>query len=169
MGTITTTLLPELPGQLVRGHPTPTAGLSLPQLDAALGSWITGVYHQCPHTETGIPPQQAWLGAGWLPRTPDSLEDLDLLLVMVAKPRVVHRDGIHFEGLRFLSPTLAAYVGETVTIRYDPRDLGEIRVFHRNRFLCRAISPEYAGAPITLKDIQTARNAHRRALRAHLD
>jgi putative transposase len=56
-----------------------------------------------------------------------------------------------------------------VTIRYDPRDLGEIRVFHRNQFVCRAISPEYAGTPITLKDIQAARTAHRRALRARLN
>ena len=101
----------------------------------------TTVYHQRPHSETSRPPQQAWLGDGWLPRTPDSLDDLDLLLVMVATPRVVHRDGIRFQGLCYLDPTLAAYVGEPVTIRYDPRDLGEIRVFHRDRFLCRAIRP----------------------------
>ena len=93
---------------------------------------------------------------------------LDLLLVMVAAPRVVHRDGIRFQGLRYLDPTLAPYVGEPVTIRYDPRDLGEIRVFHRNRFLCRAISTAYAGDALTLADIQTARAAHRRALRAEL-
>lgn len=119
-------------------------------------------------SETGRSPEQAWLGDGWLPRTPDTLEQLDLLLVMVAKARIVHRDGIRFQGLRFLEPTLAAYVGEPVTIRYDPRDLGEIRVYHHNRFLYRAISPEHAGQAITLKDIQTARNAHRRALREQL-
>lgn len=100
---------------------------------------------------------------------PDSLEDLDLLLVMVAKPRVVHRDGIRFQGLRFLDPTLAAYVGESVTIRYDPRDLGEVRVFHGGRFLCRAISADHAGQAITLKDIQAARTAHRRARRDQLN
>jgi putative transposase len=104
MGSVTTTLLPGLPGQLIRGHPAPTAHLTLSQLDAALGAWITGTYHQRPHTETGIPPQQAWLADGWLPRMPDSIEALDLLLVMVARPRVVHRDGIHFEGLRYLAP-----------------------------------------------------------------
>ncbi len=65
---------------------------------------------------------------------PETLEELDALLVMVAKPRMVHRDGIHFDGLRFFSPTLAAYVGEPVTIRYDPRDLGEIRVFTATSF-----------------------------------
>jgi putative transposase len=59
---------------------------------------------------------------------------------------------------------LAAYVGEPVTIRYDPRDVGEIRVFHRNTFLCRAVSPEHAGQSITLKDVQAARVAYRRRL-----
>jgi putative transposase len=64
-----------------------------------------------------------------------------------------------------MDPTLAAYVGESVTIRYDPRDIAEIRVFHRNRFLCRAINPDHAGRTVTLKDIQTARARHRRSLR----
>lgn len=167
-GTLTTELLPQLPGQLVRGHPAPAAELTLAEADAAVGAWISGIYHQRPHGETGTPPQLAWVGEGWLPRTPDSLEQLDLLLVQVAQPRVVHRDGIRFQGSRYLDPTLAAYVGENVTIRYDPRDIGEIRVFHRNQFLCRAISTDYAGQALTLKDIQAARTAHRRALRAQL-
>jgi putative transposase len=167
-GSLTTELLPELPGHLVRGQPASPPALTMPQLDAVLGRWITATYHHRPHSETGLPPQEAWLADGWLPRTPESLDDLDLLLVMVAKPRVVHRDGIRFQGLRYLDPTLAAYVGEPVTIRYDPRDLGEVRVLHRNRFLCRAISPEHAGEAITLKDIQAARTAHRRALRDQL-
>ena len=167
-GSITTELLPDLPGHLVHGKPATPPALTLPELDTALGRWTTSVYHQRRHSETGLPPQQAWLADGWLPRTPDSLDDLDLLLVMVATPRVVHRDGIRFQGLRYLEPTLAAYVGEPVTIRYDPRDLGEVRIFHHNRFLCRAISPQHAGQAITLKDIQTARAAHRRALREQL-
>jgi putative transposase len=116
-----------------------------------------------------MPPIDAWLGQGWLPRMPQSLEALDLLLVMVAKSRMVRRDGVHFQGLRYIDPTLAAYVGEPVTVRYDPRDIAEIRVFHRNRFLCRAINPEHAGRTLTLKDIQTARARHRRALRTEIN
>ena len=88
---------------------------------------------------------------------------------MLAKPRCVRRDGIHFQGLRYVAPTLAAYVGEAVTIRYDPRDVSEIRVFHRNHFLCRAVSEEHAGEVVTLKDIEAARRAHRRALRATIN
>jgi len=57
------------------------------------------------------------------------LDRLDLLLLTVAKPRKVHPDGIRFQGLRYLDPVLAAYAGESVIIRYDPRDLAEIRVF----------------------------------------
>jgi putative transposase len=81
----------------------------------------------------------------------------------------VQRDGIRFQGLRYGSLTLAAYVGDPVTIRYDPRDLSEIRVFHRERFLCRAVSEEHAGETVSLKDIAAARRAHRRALRAGIN
>jgi putative transposase len=100
---------------------------------------------------------------------PESLEDLDLLLISVAKPRVVRRDGIHFEGLRYLDETLAAYVGEWVTIRYDPRDLAEVRVFYSNTFLCRAINQEHSDQTISLKDIKTARVTRRRALRGQIN
>src|SRR4051812_43253903 len=66
-------------------------------------------------------------------------------------------------------PTLAGFVGEAVTVRCDPRDLSEIRLFHRGGFLCRAVNEEHAGKVVTLKDIEAARRAHRRALRAAID
>ena len=47
----------------------------------------------------------------------------------------------------------------------DPRDLSEIRLFHRDDFLCRVVSEEHAGKVVTLKAIEAARRAHRRALR----
>jgi len=50
------------------------------------------------------------------------VEQLDLLLLTVAKPRKVQQDGIHFQGLRYLDLTLSAYIGEPVVIRYDPAD-----------------------------------------------
>jgi putative transposase len=121
------------------------------------------------HREIGETPLDAWRENGFLPRLPESLEALDLLLVMVAKPRRVRRDGIHFQGLRYMAPTLAAYVGEAVTIRYDPRDVSEIRVFHREHFLCRAVNEEHAGEALTLKDIEAARRLHRRSVRAAIN
>jgi putative transposase len=59
--------------------------------------------------------------------------------------------------------------GDAVTIRYDPRDLSEIRVFYRSNFLCRAVSEEHAGEVVTLKDIQAARRMHRRSLRTTIN
>jgi putative transposase len=164
-GTLNTELLPELPGHLIHGKPATAPRLSLAELDRTITTYITGAYHVRVHGETHETPLEAWRGTGFLPRLPDSLEDLDLLLLMHAKPRVVRRDGIRFQGLRYSHATLAAYVGDAVTIRYDPRDLSEIRVFHHEQFLCRAVSEAHAGEVVTLKDIQAARRAHRRALR----
>ena len=121
----------RLPGYAPRGTADRAgqARLTLAELDAAIGTFIREVYNLTPHSETGMPPQQRWEAGAFIPRMPDSLEQLDLLLLTVAKPRKIHPDGIHFQGLRYLDPVLAAYVGDTVIIRYDPRDMAEIRVF----------------------------------------
>jgi putative transposase len=99
---------------------------------------------------------------------PDSLEQLDLLLIQVAKARQVRADGIYFQNLRYISTTLAAYVGETVTLRIDPRDMAEVRVFHEGKFLCQAVCPELAGDTVPLREIIRARNRRRRELRGVL-
>ena len=166
--TINTELLPDLPGHLKKGKLASPPGLSLSELDKTIGNYIVSEYNKRVHSSIGESPLDSWCGKGWIPRMPDTLEELDSLLVMVAKSRKVHRDGIRFEGLRFTSPTLAAYVGEPVAIRYDPRDMSEIRVFHKNTFLCKAVSPKHAGKVISLKDIQAARVAHRKRLRKEL-
>src|SRR5207247_863008 len=67
-------------------------------------------------------------------------------------------------GLRYLDPVLAAYVGDSVIIRYDPRDMAEIRVFTGAGFLYRVICPELAGTTVSLKDITAARKERRRGL-----
>lgn len=167
--TVQQMLLCELPGYAppqgpVRGTPQLTLG----DLDTRLRAFLLNVYHARPHSETHVPPQQRWEAGGFLPQMPDSLEQLDLLLLTAAKPRIVRRDGIRFLGQRYLDPMLAAYVGESVVLRYDPRDVAEVRVFYHDRFLCRAICQELAGATVPLRDIIRARNRHRRDLRQAL-
>ena len=83
-GTLNTECLAELPGYLRQGQPATPPRLSLPELDATIGDYFLGIYNNRPHRETGLAPIKAWLGQGWLPRMPESLEELDLLLVMVA-------------------------------------------------------------------------------------
>ena len=151
--------------------------LTLTALEQRLRRFLIEDYHQRIHGETDQAPQARWDASGFLPRLPDSLEHLDLLLLTVATPRVVRHDGIHFQGLRYLDLTLAAYVGEAVTIRYDgeavtirydPRDLAEIRVFYQESFLCRAVCQELAGSTISLKELVHARRQRQRELRAGL-
>lgn len=167
-GTMNRELLPDLPGCLVKGKPVSAPVLTLSDLDKALGAFIIGIYNARLHSGIGNAPQQAWRAEGWLPRLPDSVEALDLLLMTVAKSRLVRRDGIHFQGLRYMDPTLAAYVGEAIVIRYDPRDIMEIRIFHRGRFLCHAVCAEHAHLTISMRDIQQARSARRKELRGEI-
>lgn len=162
--TLNQRLLADLPGYAPAGQAHRPPALTLAAFEHRLRQFLLEVYHQEPHSATGLPPQVRWEAGGFLPQLPTSLEQLDLLLLTVARPRVVHQDGIRFQALRYIDPTLAAYVGEAVTIRYDPRDLAEIRVYHANRFLCRAVCQELAGETVSLKDILRARTRRRRAL-----
>jgi len=164
-GTVNTELLTTLPGHLASGAERwPAPALSLADLDAAVGAFVLD-YNDRAHGELGVSPRSAWIADGWLPRLPDSLQALDGLLLTVARPRTVHRDGIHFQGMRYVASTLAGFVGCPVVIRYDPRDITEIRVFDHDQFLCTAVDQDHHAQQISLKDVQAARNARRRALR----
>ncbi len=157
-------LLCELPGYAPAGTARPEPKLLLSDLDRHMRRFIVDGYLQRVHSEIGVAPQERWESSAFIPRLPESPEQLDLLFLTVPKSRRVHPDGIRFQGMRYMDLTLAAYVGESVTIRYDPRDLAEIRVFHRDAFLYRAICAELAGQSISLKDLVRARRQRRREL-----
>lgn len=156
--------LSRLPGY-ARTSSKRDAVLTLPDLSRELERYLIGEYLVTPHRTTGQAPQARWEAGGFLPQMPESQEQLDLLLLTVPKTRRVRSDGIRFMGLRYIDPTLAAYVGEDVLLRYDPRDMAEIRLFHRGRFLCRAICQELAGETVALREIVSARDRRRRELR----
>jgi len=164
--TVNQLFLHELPGYTPPGTAPATPALTVSELDERLHHFVIDGYHQRPHGETGMAPLARWEAGGFLPRLPDALEQLDLLLLTVPKPRQVHQDGIHLHGLRYIDLTLAAYVGEDVVVRFDPRDMAEVRVYHQGRFLCRAICQELADRSVSLKDIIRARTERRRQLRA---
>jgi putative transposase len=167
--TLNQMFLADLPGYApAGGGRSGPPSLTLPELDGRLLAFLLDTYHRREHGETKMPPHLRWGQGGFLPRMPESLEQLDLLLLTVLRARKVHADGIRFQGLRYIDPTLAAYVGEPVTLHYDPRDMAEVRVFHEGRFLCRAVCPELAGDVVPLREIVRARNQRRRQLRTTL-
>ncbi len=124
-------LLQDLPGYAPKGSTGIKATLTLPDFEQRFRTWLLEDYHTRVHEETKCQPAERWEAGGFVPRMPRSLEQLDLLLLTVAKTRRVQQDGIRFQGYRYMDPTLAGYVKEEVVIRYDPADLAVIRVFHQ--------------------------------------
>ena len=159
-------LLPRLSGYAPTGKRK--AAMTLADLGKELENYFIHEYHVTPHGTTGEPPQRRWDAGGFLPQMPDSLGQLDLLLLTVPKTRRVHADGIKFSGFRYIDPTLSAYIGEQVLVRYDPSDMAEMRVFHEDRFICRAICQELAGETVALRDIVSARTRRKRELRQEI-
>ncbi len=87
------------------------------------------------------------------PANLEAIEAFDLLLQSVPKARKVKRDGIQFQGFKYFDVNLAGYVGEYVTIRYDPRDLAEVLVYADNSLLCRAVCYELADQVTSLDQV----------------
>ena len=143
------------------------AAIKLTQLDQLIRTFILD-YNQRIHPSIPETPKTRWEKQGFLPNMPTSIEQLDLLLLTIAKPRKVQRDGIRFQGLRYLDPVLANYIGESIMIRYDPRDITYLRVFHHDNYLCQPICQVLDNQSISLKDIQLARDHRRRELQKNI-
>jgi putative transposase len=167
--TVNQMFLSEQPGYIPKGNKSLVQPkLSFNELDEQFKSFLLDGYLVRPHGGTGMAPQERWSRGGFLPQLPDTIEELDLLLLTVAKTRRVHQDGIRFQGYRYMDMMLSAYVGEEVIIRYDPRDLAEIRIFLNNQFLCRAICEEISGQKMDIKEVIRARNRRRKQLTSRM-
>ncbi|PFT90936.1 transposase [Bacillus thuringiensis] len=164
--TINTMFLQELPG-FIKNKKTIKL-LTLEDLITRFHNWLLNTYHNKIHSTTKQKPSEMWNQSGFLPNMPIDLEDLDLLLLHVGKGRIVHSDGIHFLGLKYVHPNLSAFIGETVEIRYDPRDISEIRIFYKREFLYNAIATTFEGYSVSLKEIESERNKQRRKLSKEL-
>ncbi len=100
-------LLQDTPGYAPKGSTGVKAQLSLPAFEQRFRTWLLEDYHHRIHDETKSKPAERWEAGGFVPRTLKSLEQLDLLLLTVAKTRRVQQDGIRFQGYRYTDPTLA--------------------------------------------------------------
>jgi putative transposase len=161
--------LQGVPGFAPKGHREAEATLTLADFERRFWTWLLEDYHHRVHSETECQPKDRWERDGFVPQVPSSLEQLDLLLLTVAKTRRVQQDGIYFQSYCYIDINLAAFVKEEVLIRYDPADLGEIHVFYQDRFLCRAICAELSDRKVSLKEIEKERSERRKQVRAGLN
>ena len=163
--TINKMLLVSLPGY-IENTMKYSALLTIDELDFRIRDFLVNNYHHRKHSSLkNLTPLECWEKNGFLPQLPESYEQLDLLLLTVAKARKVRNVGISFSGFKYQSHLLSAYVGESVVIRYDPRDLAEIRVYHNNKYICSAISSELSEKTVSLTQLKTARIKRKAELR----
>ncbi|MBL7076702.1 MAG: DDE-type integrase/transposase/recombinase [Kiritimatiellae bacterium] len=106
---------------------------SLGELNGRFATWLEGRYHQEEHRSTGEPPACRFMAnsAAIKPAPPDA--DLRRLFLFkdtrrVRKDATVSVDGRYFE----LTPALR---GQQVEVRYDPRLLDEVEIWHQDRFV----------------------------------
>ena len=122
------------------------------------------------HSELGTTPLERWGEDATPLRTYDPAALRWMLMADVT--RTVNRDGVHFDGVRFIAPELNELVGERVEVRYTPHDLRQIEVFRDDRWLATAypqdtLSPEQRDAVLERRRNDAAELArhHRRARR----
>ncbi len=97
--TVDQLFLHRLPGYAPEGKPVTPAKLTLPELDLLFQEFLLGEYHLRTQRDLAASPLERWArgpsGAqgmpGFLPRLPESLEELDLLLLTVVKTRRVRK------------------------------------------------------------------------------
>lgn len=166
--TVAQLFLTDQPGYAPKGYGKVDAVLKLQELDERFRQWLVNDYLQREHSEIGCSPKSRWESKSFVPRLPDTKEELDILLLTVTRPRKVHRGGIRFQGFRYFDISLSGYIGEEVTIRFDPRDLAEILVYADNALVCRAVCFELSDKRTSLKEVIRARSAKRREVRESL-
>jgi putative transposase len=97
--TVNEMFLCDLEGYMRRARREPT--LSLGHLEEQFRTFLIEVYHRTPIAGAELSPSAKWEEGGFLPRMPESLELLDLLLIEEVRSRRIRRDGIHFQGFRY--------------------------------------------------------------------
>lgn len=167
--TVNQLLLSELPGYTPEDKPPQKPGLTLEEFRRVFHKWLIDEYMQRPNDDTGESPFSRWTRPLPIPRMPESLERLHMLLMTVPDERLVRKDGIHTLGLRYINTELQhGYMREQVVIRYDPTDVSQVFVFHENKFVCNAVCPEIAEIKPTYHDIQKAKRDRKKHLRSRI-
>jgi putative transposase len=106
---------------------------SLGELNARFLTWLEMDYHQVEHRGTGESPACRFMAnsAAIRPAPPD--EDLCRLFLFKDTRRVRKDATVSVEGQYFeLTPALR---GQQVEVRYNPRRLDEIEIWHQDRFV----------------------------------
>ncbi len=106
---------------------------SLDAINQALWTYIEIEYHRTPHRILRESPLDRWAKVGQRVRYPEPGVDLDDLFLFEAKRKVQKDRTVSLNGV--LYEIDASLVGETVILRYNPADQGDVvEVCHKDYF-----------------------------------
>lgn len=97
---------------------------SLEAINRALWTYIEIEYHRTPHRILGESPLDRWAKIGQRVRYPEPGVDLDDLFLFEAKRKVQKDRTVSLNGI--LYEVNASLVGETITLRYNPANQGDV-------------------------------------------
>ncbi len=110
---------------------------SLESINRALWAYIEIEYHRTPHRILGEPPLDRWAQVGQRVRYPEPGVDVDDLFLFESKRKVQKDRTVSLNGVVYEID--ASLVGETVTLRYDPENQGDLlEVCHNGAFVQEA-------------------------------
>ncbi|WP_225913744.1 Mu transposase C-terminal domain-containing protein [Leptolyngbya ohadii] len=176
-GTFNTQFFSTLPGYVSSNVETRSpaaeseACLTLMQLEQMLVRYIVDHYNPAVDARMGDQSRIGRWEAGRIAQLPLLVDrELDLCL-MRRDQRKVYRSGyIQFANLTYQGEHLAAYAGESVILRYDPRDITTVLVYQgkgsKEEFLTRAHAQGWETETLSYAEAQAISERKREAGRA---
>jgi putative transposase len=162
-GTINSEFFSTLPGyttSCLKGHKSTAeaeARLTLEDLEWLLVKYIVDRYNQLPDARMGNESRIARWEAGKIVQPPLIEErELDILLMRQDRRTVYQGGYIRFANLVYRGEYLAGYAGESVVLRYNPRDISTVLIYRqkggKDVFLTRAHAQHLDTERLTLAE-----------------
>lgn len=173
-GTFNTELFSTLPGYTgsnVQKRPKEAekeACITLQELEKLLVRFIVDKYNQSIDARLGNQTRfQRWEAGLIADPNLISERDLDICLMKQTR-RTIYRNGyLQFENLTYQGENLAGYAGESVILRYDPRDITTVLVYRQKgsfeEFLARAFAQNLETEQLSLDDAKASSRKVREA------
>ena len=162
-GTFNTDLFSTLPGYTgsnVQERPEQAekeACITLRELERLLVRYIVDKYNQSIDARLGDQTRcQRWEAGLIVAPNLISEEELRICLMKQTR-RSIYRGGyLQFENLSYRGENLAGYAGENVVLRYDPKDITTLLVYHhsgnKEEFLARAFAQDLETEELSLDE-----------------
>ncbi|MDM9584863.1 Mu transposase C-terminal domain-containing protein [Nostoc sp. GT001] len=163
--------LPGYTGSNVQERPEEAekeACLTLRQLEQQLVRYIVNHYNQRIDARMGDQTRfQRWESG--LIAVPDAMSerDLDICLMKQTRRQIQKGGYLQFENIMYRGELLAGYAGESIILRFDPRDITTILVYHqqgnREEFVARAFAQDLETEQLSLDEAKASSRKIREA------